>query len=93
MATERMDAQLHSSQVFENAPVMHELHPTAQKPLTLAYNFYQRLTFAGARGGAVCWGTALQAEMSRVRFPMVSLEFFIDIILPATPWPWGRVSF
>ena len=54
MATERMDAQLHSSQVFENAPVMHELHPTAQKPLTLAYNFYQRLTFAGARGGAVC---------------------------------------
>ena len=28
-------------------------------------------------------GTALQAGRSRVRFPMVSLEFFIDIILPA----------
>ena len=28
-------------------------------------------------------GTALQVGRSRVRFPMVSLEFFIDIILPA----------
>jgi hypothetical protein len=24
------------------------------------------------------WGTALQAGRSRIRFPMVSLEFFID---------------
>jgi hypothetical protein len=33
----------------------------------------------GARGGAVGWGTALQVGRSRVRFPMISLKFFIDI--------------
>jgi len=39
---------------------------------------------AGVRGGA--------AGRSRVRFPMVSLEFFIDIILLFALWPWGRLS-
>ena len=34
-------------------------------------------------------GTALQAGRSRIRFPLVSAEFLIDIILSATLWPWG----
>ena len=32
---------------------------------------------AGARVGALGWGTSLQTGRSRVRFPMVLLEFFI----------------
>ena len=32
--------------------------------------------------------TALQAGRSRVRFPMVSWEFFIYTVLPAALWPW-----
>ena len=36
---------------------------------------------------AVGWGTALQIGKWEVRFPVVSLEFFIDIILPAALCP------
>jgi len=35
----------------------------------------------GARGSAVGRGTALQVGRSWVRFLLVSLEFFIDVIL------------
>jgi hypothetical protein len=31
-------------------------------------------------------------EAARVQFPMVSLEFVIDIILLPTLWPWGLLS-
>ena len=34
----------------------------------------------------------LQVGRSWVQFPMMSLEFFIDITLPATLWLWGRLS-
>ena len=34
----------------------------------------------GARGKTVGWGTALQVGRSRVRFPMVWLEFFINTL-------------
>ena len=37
-------------------------------------------------------GALLQIGRLLVRFQMVSLEFFIDIILPITPWPWGQLS-
>ena len=55
---------------------------------------YHLLThrICGAHGSAVGWGTTLQVGRSRVRFLMVSLEFFIDIILPAALWPWGWLS-
>jgi ABC-type uncharacterized transport system permease subunit len=42
-----------------------------------------------ARVGAVGSGTALQAGRSWVRFPIMSLEFFIDIGLPGSIWSWG----
>ena len=33
----------------------------------------------------------LQAGRSRIRFRMVPLELFIDIILPPALWPWDRL--
>ena len=47
---------------------------------------------SGAHSGAVGGGPALQAGRLLVWFPMVSLEFFIDIILPAALWLWVRLS-
>jgi hypothetical protein len=47
---------------------------------------------SGSHCGNVGWGTALQAGRARDRFPMVSLEVFMDIILPAALWPWGWLS-
>jgi type IV secretory pathway TrbF-like protein len=41
----------------------------------------------GLRGGAVGCGTVLQSGRSWVRFPMVSLEFFINVILLTALWP------
>jgi len=49
-------------------------------------------TFTVVHGGAGGRGTALQTGRSRVRFPMVSLEIFIDVILQPALWPWDRLN-
>jgi hypothetical protein len=36
--------------------------------------------------------TRLEAGRSQVQFSMRLLDFSIDSILPATLWPWGRLS-
>jgi hypothetical protein len=51
-----------------------------------SYKCLLQNSVGGTGGSAVGWGTALQTRRSRVRFPMVSLEFFIDIILLASLW-------
>ena len=55
-------------------------------PTRFHISIFQFSTFKHvARGCAVGWGTALQAWW--VRFPIMSLEFFIAVILPAALWP------
>ena len=47
--------------------------------------------YLGSYDKLVGLGTALQAAVSRFRFPIMSLGIFIDIILPAAQCPWGRL--
>jgi hypothetical protein len=54
-------------------------------------NIFIALSSTGVRCRVTGRCTALEAGRSRVHFPMVSLEFFIDSILPAAVWYWGRV--
>jgi hypothetical protein len=47
---------------------------------------WSHYTVQRASGGAVGSGTELQAGRLRIRFSMVSLEFFVGLILPAVIW-------
>jgi len=58
-------------------------------PLTTT-RFYDQYLLK--KGGARWPSGTLQTGRSRVRFSMVSLEFFSDIILPVALWPWSQLS-
>jgi hypothetical protein len=55
--------------------------------------YFVHISLSEPRGRAVGRGTALQAGRTRFRFPMVSLEFFMSTVLPATLWqPLREIS-
>jgi len=43
----------------------------------------------GVCGGACGFGTVLQTGRLWVQFPMLLLEFFINLIVLTALWPWG----
>ena len=69
--------------------ILVSLPPYPTLPFPYAFLYFLRSFLLGAVG----WSTVLQSGRSRGRCPMVSLEFFIDITLPAAQWLWGRLSF
>jgi len=50
--------------------------------ILLLYTVYK------ARDDSVGWGSALQAGRKQIRFPLVSLEFFVDVNFWPHYGPW-----
>ena len=76
----------------ERTAAMGESCSELQFVITCFFDNCYFYVFLGVRGGADSWDTVLQAETSQARFPMVTLELFIDLILLEALWPWGRFS-
>ena len=52
----------------------------------------QRYTSAPTLSRFTWWCIWLRHCCTRIRFPVVTLEFFNDIILPTAIWPWGLIN-
>jgi hypothetical protein len=60
------------------------LNNPSRENMDSVFCIFERIILGNGGNAVVQWlSTALQTGWSRDRFPMVSLEFFIDIILSA----------
>jgi hypothetical protein len=79
-----------SSAEVKNGGSIPPLPHTSSRRSAQLLKYRENFTFT--LPSVVGWGTTLQPGRSRIRFPMRSLDFSIDLILPAAIWPWGRLS-